>query len=128
MKTLHHAMMGVTMIAILAAAAGVIHPWATTAEAQHSASRQHGEVDDPQEHFAALADMLTLTAAQREALQAPFAEAFAAMQQLHQLHDVIAAELTDEQSEVFGNMIHKAMAEQMGHHEDQADHRGHSHP
>ena len=135
MRTLHRAMMGVMAVAILAAAVGVMHPWARSAEAQHGDSRQHGQAEDPQAHFAAMADMLSLTETQRATLSDPFMEAFAAMEDLHRLHEVIVGELTAEQTQTFADMVHQAMAGAMGggmdhdeeHAEEHADHRDQRH-
>ncbi|HEX9701075.1 MAG TPA: hypothetical protein VGD06_16605 [Acidobacteriota bacterium] len=121
MQTPHRATMIVMASAVLAAALGVMQPWNVAAEAQHGghagavqhgpdAAVQHGHAADPQAHFDELARQLELTAAQQEALAGPFQEAFAAMQELHRLHDAIAAELSDEQTHKLAEMIHGMFA------------------
>jgi len=70
---------------------------------------QAGQADDPEAHFAKFVEHLELTDTQRDALAGPFQEAFAAMQELHRLHGVIAAELSDEQKEKVAQMMHQAM-------------------
>ena len=111
MRTLQHAMMTLMLAAVPAVAVGAMQPWSLAAEAQHgqAADTQHGHAADPQAHFDEVAGRLELTAAQREALAEPFDEAFAAMQELHRLHDVIAAELTDGQKEKLAQMIHEML-------------------
>jgi hypothetical protein len=91
-------------------AAGVQHGHAAAAQHGHPAAVQHGHAADPEAHFDELAAQLELTAAQQEALAGPFQEAFAAMQELHRLHDAIAAELTDEQMHKLAEMIHGMFA------------------
>jgi len=105
MQTPHRATMIVMASAVLAAALGVMQPWNVAAEAQHG-----GHAADPQAHFDELARQLELTAAQQEALAGPFQEAFAVMQELHRLHDAIAAELSDEQTHKLAEMIHGMFA------------------
>ena len=123
MKTLHRAMMGVMMIAVLAAAVGVIQPWAPTAEAQHG---QHGggEAIDPQEHFAAWASELELSAPQREVLAPTFIEGFAAMAELQRIHGAIVGELNDIQKEKFAKMVGGMMGGSSGGHDQ---HQGGGH-
>jgi hypothetical protein len=104
MQAPHRATMIVMASAVLAAALGVMQPWNVAAEAQH------GHAADPQAHFDELARQLELTAAQQEALAGPFQEAFAVMQELHRLHDAIAAELSDEQTHKLAEMIHGMFA------------------
>ncbi len=112
MKTLHRALMTGMLTAVLALAVGAMHPGSLVAEAQHGHG-QHGTADDPQAHFDELAKHLELTADQREAITAPFTQAFAAMQELHRLHGVIAAELTPDQQQKLAKMMHEAMGNSM---------------
>lgn len=115
MRTLHRAMMGVMMVAILAAAAGVIQPWTQTADAQHGGQHDAAVAAmDPQEMFEAWATELELSATQREALTAPFNDGFAALGKLHRLHSVILYELNDVQKEEFGHMLHQMMGGMSG--------------
>jgi len=127
MKTLHHALMGVTMIAVLAAAVGVIQPWAPTAEAQHGQHGGGGEAIDPQEHFAAWASELELSAPQREVLEATFIEGFAAMGELHRIHGAIVGELNDLQKEKFAKMVGGMMGGSMGAGGEHGGHQGQGH-
>ena len=120
MRILGRAIMTMMLAAVVALAVGVHQPWSLTAEAQH------GQTDDPEAHFNQIAERLELTAAQRETLAEPFREAFAAMQQLHRLHDVIAADLTDGQKDKLARMIHEALggsSDSEGH--GQRHHGGH---
>lgn len=78
--------------------------------AQHGHGQGHGDAMDPEAHFDKVASHLELTDAQRDKLREPFHEAFAAMQELHRLHGVIAAELTDDQKHALAQMIHEAMS------------------
>ena len=105
MRTLHRAMMGVMMIAILAAAVGVIQPWAPTAEAQHGQHDGQGQAVDPEAHFQAWAEALELSAPQREVLASTFIDGFAAMGELQRVHGAIVSELNDVQKEKFTTMI-----------------------
>jgi hypothetical protein len=114
MKTLHRAMMGVLMTGVLALGFGTFGPWAGVLEAQHGEPAQHGHADSPMPPFEHVADALELTAAQRESLEQPFAEAVAAMQQLHHQHEVIAAQLTDAQKEKFATLVHQMMGMEHG--------------
>lgn len=104
MRNLHYAMMGVLAIAVIAVAVGVTQPMQLAAEAQH------GQAIDEQSHFARLAELLELTDAQQAALAAPFAEAFAAMEALHRIHDSIAPQLTKEQRDKLAQMVHENLA------------------
>ena len=117
MRTLHQVMMGVTLVALLAVSVAFIQPLAVAAVPQHGQVGQHGdaggagrELGTPEEMFAMFSTHLELTDEQRHAVAEPFAEGFAAMQELHRLHEVIAAELTEEQQETFTGMIHEMMA------------------
>lgn len=103
MQTLHRALMAGMLVLVLAVAVGIPQPWSATAAAQH------GQHDDPQAHFDLVAERLELSDAQRQALEEPFHEAFAAMQTLHRVHAVIADELTDAQQEHFTEMIHQML-------------------
>ncbi len=103
MRKLHQAIMTVMLAAVVALAVGALQPRSLTAEAQH------GQTGDPEAHFNTIAERLELTAAHRETLAEPFSEMFAAMQQLHRLHEVIAADLTDEQTDKLARMIHEAL-------------------
>jgi len=120
-------MMGVMMIAMLAAAAGVIQPWAPTAEAQHGQHGADGQSIDPQEHFAAWADELELSERQREALTSPFTDAFAAMGELQRLHGVIVTELNDVQKEKFSKMLGQMMGAMHGESGASGRHQGQGH-
>jgi hypothetical protein len=101
MKSLHRALLGVALIALLAISLGFAQPWMSVAEAQHG----HGA--GAEEQFDAFATHLELTDVQREALAAPFREGFAALQNIHRLHGLIVAELTDEQADQFAEMVHE---------------------
>ncbi len=125
MKTLHNAMMGVMLIAVLAAAVGVIQPWTPTAEAQHGQHGGGGEAIDPQEHFAAWAAELELSAPQREVLEPTFIEGFAAMAELQRIHGAIVGELNDVQKEKFAKMVGGMMGGAEGGH-DRHQGQGHS--
>ncbi len=125
MKTLHQALMGVMMIAILAAAVGVIQPWAPTAEAQHGQHGAAGEPIDPQEHFAAWAAELELSAPQREVLAPTFIEGFAAMAELQRIHGAIVGELNDIQKEKFAKMVGGMMGGPTGEHGEHGQHGQH---
>jgi hypothetical protein len=124
--------MGIGMVAMLAFAVVAAQPWVPAAEAQHSHAwdaqhdpaeggqhphgeeAQHGHASAAAEHFHALIEQLALTEAQQEAVAQPFQEAFAAMQKLHQMHDVIAAELTGDQRAKLAQMIHEMLAASFG--------------
>jgi Spy/CpxP family protein refolding chaperone len=71
----------------------------------HGLGLGHGQRSDPEAHFQKVSDRLELTEAQREKLENPFHDAFAAILELHRLHDEIAAELTDEQKPELGEMV-----------------------
>ena len=101
--------MTVILASVLALAVGTVQPWSLTAAAQH------GQGDDQQAHFNAIAERLELTVAQQETLAEPFLEAFEAMQQLHRLHDVIAAHLTEDQKDSLAQMIHDALGGRSSH-------------
>ena len=118
MRILGRTIMTVMLAAVVALAVGVHQPWSLTAEAQH------GQTDDPEAHFNNIAERLELTAAQRETLAEPFREMFAAMQQLHRLHDVIAADLSDEQKAKLARMIHEALDGSMPHEGHGKRHQG----
>lgn len=72
---------------------------------------QHGHAQAQDSHFAEIAERLELSADQRETLTEPFHEAFAAFEQLHRLHDVIASELTEEQKSKLSALIRDAVGE-----------------
>jgi flagellar motility protein MotE (MotC chaperone) len=137
MKSQHHTLMGIGLVAVLAICVVTTQPWAAVAgtqdsrvgEAQHShaTEAQHSHAGEAQDHFHALVEQLDLNEDQQHALSEPFHEAFAAMQKLHELHGVIAAKLTEEQRGKLAEMIHEmlggAAAEQM--HEHGAPHEAH---
>jgi hypothetical protein len=145
MKTLHNTLLGIGLVAVFAIAVVSIQPLIAVAEAQHTPTAeardsrpaaaqhphdgdgQHGQASEAAEHFHALVDQLALSEQQQHALAEPFQEAFAAMQKLHRLHDVIAEELTSEQREKLAAMIHEMLGasfrEQMQG--DDAPHGGH---
>ena len=118
MKNLHRAMMGVTFVAVLAVSVAMIQPWALAEVPQHGhgAEAQHGEAASAEDHFSVFAAQLELSAEQQHALAEPFSEAFAAMQQLHHLHEVIAEQLTDGQQEKFGELVHEMLGASMSGH------------
>ena len=134
MRALHRTMMSVTLAALLVFAVGAIHPWsAALAQHGHESATQHGhegttqhgdaaqhEATSPEEHFHAVLEHLELTEAQQEVLAEPLHDAFAAMQELHRLHEVIVAELTEEQQKTLAEMVHSMMgtAPTAGHGED----------
>ena len=117
MRALHRAMTSVTLAALLVFAVGAIHPWSPAlAPHGHEGTTQHGhdgaaqhEATSPEDHFHAMLEHLELTEAQHEVLAAPFKEVFAAMQELHRLHEVIVAELTEEQQETLAEMVHSML-------------------
>ena len=120
MRALHHALMGITMIAVLTLAAGFLLPGGEVAIAQHG----HGNAE-AQEHFDAFVEQLHLTDDQRAAIAPSFGRAYGLMAEMRQLHETIAAELTEEQRAEFGTMAHEmmcgSMAEEMhgtGMHEE----------
>lgn len=127
MKTLHNTMMGVMLVAVLAAAVGVIQPWTPTAEAQHGQHGDGGEAIDPQEHFAAWAEALELSAPQREVLEASFIEGLAAMGELQRIHGSIVRELNDIQKEKFAKMVGGMMGGSMGAGGEHGRHQGQGH-
>ncbi len=108
MKSLHHAMMGVALVAVLTIALGVMQPWTPAALAQHG----HGA--STEEHFDAFAAQLGLTAEQRELVAAPFQEGLGALQNLQRLHGLILAELNDEQQDQFTDLIHQMVGSSFG--------------
>jgi hypothetical protein len=119
MRNLHRALMGVTFVAVLAVSVTMIQPWALAAVTQHGdgAGAQHGhQAAGPEDHFSAMAAELELSAEQQHALAEPFAEAFAAMEQLQHLHEVIAEQLTEAQQEKFAEMVHVMMGAAMSGH------------
>ena len=126
MRTLHRAMMGVMMVAILAAAVGVIQPWALTAEAQHGQHGEQGQAIDPEEHFKAWAEELELSAPQREVLASTFIDGFAAMGELQRVHGAIVSELNDVQKAKFAKMIGGMMGG-MGAGGEHGQHQGQGH-
>lgn len=113
MKTLHQALMGTLLVAVLALAVGFVAPGSSitaVAVAQHGHAPQHEAAGDGlADRFHEMIEALELTEAQRETLAEPMAGAFEAMQTLHRLHGEIAAELTEEQREVFDEMAHHLM-------------------
>ena len=127
MRTLHRAMMGAVMIAIVAAAVGVVQPWTQTAEAQHGQQGADGEASDPAAHFEAIATELELSARQREALTGPFMDGFAAMAELQRVHKVIVRELNDVQQAKFGEMLQGMMGGEAGHGGGNGRHQGGEH-
>ena len=110
MQTLHRALMGLTLAAVLAAGLGTVGIFGQAAVAQHGQHDQQGQAD------------------QRETLAGPLREAFAAMQELHRLHGVIAAELTEEQQAKMNEMVHGMMGAGMaGDHAVTHDNDGEHH-
>ena len=120
MKTRRQVMMtGMATTAALAAGVGSLYSSSPTLGAQHGHS-------DPQAHFDKVAERLSLTASQREKLAQPFHQAFAAMEELHRLHEVIAAELTEEQKGQLREMIHTMLSHSPSEGHDHArDANGH---
>lgn len=98
MKTLHTVLLSTMLVAVLALAVGAFQPWGLAAEALHGS-------------------------AQHESLTEPFHAAFAAMQELHRLHDVIAAELTESQQHHLARMTHEMMCGGMSEREHDEEHR-----
>lgn len=115
MRTLHYALTGLMLVAVVAISAGAVQPWMSTALAQHGngGAAQHGQAADAEAHFAAVAEQLGLSAAQQAALATPFEQGMTAMQELHRVHEAIVAELTDEQAQKFAQMVHEMMGEMM---------------
>ena len=97
----------------LAVAVALIAAFGAPQSGLLTAASQHQ--DDAAAHFEAIAQRLALTQDQREQLLQPFHEAFAALQQLHDLHAVIAAELTDGQRRDLADLIHESMAASTSH-------------
>ncbi len=108
MKSLHHAMMGVALLAVLTVALGITQPWTPAAQAQHG----HGL--STEEQFDAFATHLGLTDEQRELVAAPFREGLGALQNLQRLHGLILVELNDEQQEQFTDLIHQMAGSAFG--------------
>ncbi|HXV63621.1 MAG TPA: hypothetical protein VEK15_23170 [Vicinamibacteria bacterium] len=120
MKTRRQVMMTGMATTALAVGVGSLHSLGLTAEAQQ------GHMSDPQAHFDKIAERLALTASQRESLAQPFHQAFAAMEELHRLHDVIAAELSEEQKGQLREMIHAMLSHSPSEGHDHArDPHGH---
>lgn len=122
MRTLHRALIAVALTAVVVAGLGALEPWNHAALAQHG-QPQHEGAGDSQDHFDVVATRLELTSDQRQALAGTFEEAMAAMQELHRLHDVIAAQLNDGQKEKLAELMHEAMGGSTTH----QSHRDHGH-
>jgi hypothetical protein len=99
MKNLHNAMRGIALAAVLAVSLGFAYPSTPVAEAQHG----HGM--GMQEQFDAFSSHLELTDHQIEAVAAPFQEGLAALENLHRLHGLIMAELSEEQQQQYTEMV-----------------------
>ncbi len=131
MQTLHRALMGIALAAVVAAGLGTAGFYGHAALAQHG---QHGQNQADSgaaglaEHFHRMLDELALTSEQREKLAEPLGQAFAAMQELHRLHGVIAAELDEEQVAKLNEMVHGMMGAGMASDDHDAEpHGGHPH-
>ena len=119
MRKLHRTLMIILPAAVLAVGAVVVQPWGFAAHAQH------GEFDDPQAHFEEIAQRLELSTAQRDTLSDAFYQAFSLMEEFHRLHEEIAAELTTEQQQKLGHMMHEAMGGSVLHQRHgESHHRG----
>ncbi|HSF15776.1 MAG TPA: hypothetical protein VLK65_09490 [Vicinamibacteria bacterium] len=119
MKTRRQVMMTGMATAALAAGVGSLQASSLVLGPQHGHS-------DPEAHFDKVAERLSLTTAQREKLVQPFHQAFAAMEELHRLHEVIAAELTEEQKGQLREMIHTMLSHSPSEGHDHArDPHGH---
>jgi hypothetical protein len=109
-RNLHRVLMGGLLIATLAVAVGVLQPTSLTAQAQ-----DHGhQAGEPAEHFAMIADMLELDEAQKEELLDPMTRVIANLDELAQLHGLVAAQLTDTQKEQFTGMLIQTVTERLG--------------
>lgn len=86
----------------------------------------HGSVT-PEEHYQVIVDRLGLSPEQRETLAGPFQEAFDALEELHRLHDVIAAQLNEDQKKALAEMIHGMLGGAPSAHEH-GDPHGDGHP
>ncbi len=131
MRMIHRALMGGAIATGLVFAVGAIHPGHAVlaqhgnAQHGHDGAMQH-EAASLEEHFHAMIEHLELTEAQHTTLAEPLHDAYAAMQELHRLHDVIAAELTEEQQKRLAEMVHSMMGSAGGGH-GEASHRGPRH-
>ena len=102
MRTLHQALMGMTLIALLAAGAGFLHQGGQTAIAQHG----HAEQAEAQAYFDAMVQELELSDEQRAALAPLFGRGYSLMLELHQVHAAMAEEMNELQRERFAPMVH----------------------
>ena len=127
MRALHRVLAGLSLATVLVVAIGAAGTGLVAAHVQHGHAAEQAEPMDPQAHFEAMAEHLSLTPTQQETLAEPFLAAFAAMEELHRLHDVIAAELTDEQRHQLAEMIHGMLGAGMGERHAQSDHDGSRH-
>jgi len=96
--------MGITMIGVLTLGVGFLLPGGEEAIAQHG----HGNAE-AQDHFDAFVEQLELSDDQRAAIAPSFGRAYGLMAEMRQLHEAIAAELTEEQRAEFGHMAHEMM-------------------
>lgn len=105
MRTLHRALMGLTLMGILCVGAGFLVPGGATAIAQHG----HAAQAEAQEHFDAMVAELGLSDGQRAAIAPLFGRGFMLMTELQEIHRAMAAEMTEEQREKFAGMMHHMM-------------------
>jgi len=75
----------------------------------HAPQAHDSQMHDPQAHFEHVAAQLSLTAEQRDALAEPVGKILAAVQEIHRLHEAIAAALTEEQKTALRVMLHKSL-------------------
>jgi hypothetical protein len=112
MRTPHRSLMTLTLAAGLAVAGAALHAWSSSAQNTHQ--QQHVQPADPQAHIDRVVEHLSLTDAQREALADPLARLRDTLDEVHRLHEAIAAELTAEQKAALADAIHNGMAGHMG--------------
>lgn len=109
MKILHCPLMGALTLGLLAVAAGFLTTADHTAIAQHGHGAQAETQAEAQAHFDNLVKELELTTEQRAAIAPSFGRAFALMQELHGLHETMAAEMTEAQRAKFEAMMRHAL-------------------
>lgn len=88
----------------IAAAVSSLALLSSASEPQH-----HGHGSGDVSHFERVSERLELTEAQRQTLRGPFEDAFDTLQELHRLHEVIDAELTDSQKKELAGMVHEML-------------------
>ncbi|NKB87260.1 MAG: hypothetical protein GKS06_03445 [Acidobacteria bacterium] len=125
-RAFHRALMGGLLLAVLATGVGVMQPWAGTASAQHGGDHQ----TTPAEHYTAIAGYLELNEEQEDFLRGPVMNALQKMEELGQLHAVIAAELSEDQKTKFAGIVKGTLEASLGGgagHDGEAHHDGGHH-